>query len=154
MASVQMLAALMTPDPTHSAHSLRPLEHLTGCGERRVNGRTSQESFHIICQGKGLDGKGWISCKKEVNNKEGKEEPSKRGTIGSEKRVRSGVIMATSIWTEAIPYNYCTGVERGHSLKFTFKHFWNYLEPILKLFWINVILLWDDHFCMIFGPSL
>ena len=43
----------MTPDPTHSAHILRPLEHLTGCGERGGNGRISQESFHIMCQGSG-----------------------------------------------------------------------------------------------------
>ena len=35
--------------------------------------------------------------------------------------VGSGVIRATSIWTEAIPYNHCTEVERGHSLKLTFK---------------------------------
>ena len=34
MASVQMFVALMTPDPTPSAHILRPLEHLTGGGER------------------------------------------------------------------------------------------------------------------------
>ena len=33
-----------------------------------------QESFHIMFQGQGLDGKGWRSYKKEVKNKEGKEE--------------------------------------------------------------------------------
>ena len=48
-------------------------------GERRVDGRTFQESFHIMCLGQGLDGKGWRSYKKEVMNKEGKEEPRKRG---------------------------------------------------------------------------
>ena len=50
--------ALMTPDPTPSAHILRPLEHLTGGGERGGDGRTFQESFHIMCKGQGLDGKG------------------------------------------------------------------------------------------------
>ena len=50
--------ALMTPDPTPSAHILRPLEHLTGGGERGGDGRTFQESFHIMCQGQSLDGKG------------------------------------------------------------------------------------------------
>ena len=40
--------------------------------ERVGDGRTSQESFHIMCQGQDLDGKGWRSYKKEVNNKEGK----------------------------------------------------------------------------------
>ena len=50
--------ALMTPDPTPSAHILRPLEDLTGGGERGGDGRTFQESFHIMCQGQGLDGKG------------------------------------------------------------------------------------------------
>jgi len=39
-------------------YTLRPLEHLTGCGERGGNCRTSQESFHIICQGQCLDSKG------------------------------------------------------------------------------------------------
>ena len=39
-----------------------------------------------MCQGQGLDGKGWRSYKKEVNNKEGKEEPRKRGMAESEKR--------------------------------------------------------------------
>ena len=68
--------------------------------------------------------------------------------------VGSGVIRATNIWTDAIPYNHHTGVEWGHSLKFAFKYFWNYFEAILNLFWVNVKLLWDDHFCMIFGPSL
>ena len=64
--------------------------------------------------------------------------------------VGSRVIRATIIWTEAIPYNYWTGVERGHSLKFTLNYFWNYFEPILNLFWINVIFLWSDHFRIIF----
>ena len=49
--------ALMTPDPTPSAQILRPLEHLTG-GRERGDGRTSQESFHVMCQGQGLDSKG------------------------------------------------------------------------------------------------
>ena len=39
-----------------------------------------------MCLGQGLDGKGWRSYKKEVMNKEGKEEPRKRGMIESEKR--------------------------------------------------------------------
>ena len=55
-------------------------------GERREDGRTFQESFHIMCLGQGLDGKGWRCYKKEVMNKEGKEEPRKRGMIESEKR--------------------------------------------------------------------
>ena len=55
-------------------------------GERGGDGRTFQESFHIMCLGQGLDGKGWRSYKKEVMNKEGKEEPRKRGMIESEKR--------------------------------------------------------------------
>ena len=32
-----------------------------------------------MCKGQGLDSKGWRSCKKEVNNKEEKEEAWKRG---------------------------------------------------------------------------
>ena len=52
---------LMTPDPPPSAHNLRPLEHLTGGGQRAGDGRTFQESFHIMCKGQGLDGKGWRS---------------------------------------------------------------------------------------------
>ena len=48
-------------------------------GERGVDGRTFQESFHIMCLGQGLDGKGWRCYKKEVMNKEGKEAPRKRG---------------------------------------------------------------------------
>ena len=34
---------------------------------------------------------------------------------------------------------------RSRSLKLTFKDFWNYFEPILNLFWINAIFLWNDH---------
>ena len=64
--------------------------------------------------------------------------------------VGSRVIRATIIWTEAIPYNYWTGVERGHSLKFTLNYFWNYFEPILNLFWINGIFLWSDRVGIIF----
>ena len=70
--------------------------------------------------------------------------------------VGSRVIRATIIWTEAIPYNYWTGVERGHSLKFTLKYFRNYFEPILNLFWINVIsyrviifVFYSNHICII-----
>ena len=66
--------ALMTPDPTPSAHILRPLEHLTGCGESGGDGRTFQESFHIMCQGQSLDGKGCRSQTKEAKTKEGKAE--------------------------------------------------------------------------------
>ena len=50
--------ALMIPDPTPSAHVLRPLEHLAAGGETRRDVRSFQESFHIMCQGQGLDGKG------------------------------------------------------------------------------------------------
>ena len=32
-----------------------------------------------MCQGQGLEGKGWRSQKKGLKNKEGKEEPWKRG---------------------------------------------------------------------------
>mgnify|MGYP004154473691 CR=1 FL=1 len=38
---------------------------------------------------------------------------------------------------------------RSRSLKLTFKDFWNYFEPILNLFWINVIFLWNDHVLII-----
>ena len=54
--------------------------------ERGSDGRTSQESFHIMCQGQGLDSKGWRSCKKEVNDKEEKEKPRKDGMAQSEQK--------------------------------------------------------------------
>ena len=74
---------LLTPLPQHIFW-----DHLnTWLGvERGGDGRTYQESFHIMCQGQGLDSKGWRSWKKEVNNKEEKEESRKRGMIESEKR--------------------------------------------------------------------
>ena len=68
---------LLTPLPQHIFG-----DHLnTWLGvERGGNGRTYQESFHIMCLGQGLDSKAWRSWKKEVNNKEEKEESRKRGT--------------------------------------------------------------------------
>ena len=76
---------LLTPLPQHIFW-----DHLnTWLGvERGSDGRTSQESFHIMCQAQGLDGKGWRSYKKEVKNNQGKEVPRKRGTTESEKRTK------------------------------------------------------------------
>ena len=39
--------------------------------------------------------------------------------------------------------------KRSRSLKLTFNYFWNYFEPILNLFWINAIFLWNDHVLII-----
>ena len=217
-----MIVALMTLGPTPSAHIWRPLEHLIGCGERGENGRTYQESFHIMCQGQGLDSKGWRSCKKEVNNKEEKEEPRKRGMIESEKRegemsnkvekekprknlkkrakrafldfsevfpfplywpplrpfFRFGrpslpwfflslfihhffLVRSSALAVQALPQAhdmkwFLKGStispslsNQSHPLKFTFKYFWNYFEPIFNLFWINVMFWWNDHVLMI-----
>ena len=43
---------------------------------------------------------------------------------------------------------------QSHSLKLTFKYFWNYFEPILNLFWINAIFLWNDHVLIILNKYL
>ena len=90
--------ALMTPDPTPSAHILRPLEYLTGCGGRgkRRNflgiiplyvpearpGRQGLEIIEGSLENKGGKEGSWKRGQKEMNNKEGKEEPGQGGKRG------------------------------------------------------------------------